>query len=254
MNTLMYRSEYAKMYRSEDKLWWYCGLRDTLKFYLTKHTPLDAAILDAGCGTGKNMEFFTTLGYTNVQGFDYSADAIEFCKQRGLEQAEQGNIIAIQRPDESFDMVCCMDVLGSLEPTDNILAVNELCRVLKPGGIIICNTAALELFRSQHDDVANIKTRFTKPQFKKLFEKEGATILKLSYKVFLLSPLILLFKLIKRITGLFNTPDQSKSDQLIFPFGINWCLLQIQLLENRLFRKIDFPFGSSVFIVVRKNN
>lgn len=241
------------MYRSEDKLWWYCGLRDTLKYYLTKHTPLDAAILDAGCGTGKNMKFFITLGYTNVQGFDYSADAIEFCKKRGLNQVQQGNIIDIDWPDESFDAVCCMDVLGSLEPADNILSINELYRVLKPGGIIICNTAALELFRSQHDDVANIKTRFTKDQFKALFERDNATIIKLSYKVFLLSPLILLFKLVKKITGLFTPTNQSKSDQVIFPFGINWFLLQIQLLENKLFKKIDFPFGSSVLIVVQKN-
>ncbi len=252
MNSLMYRSEYAKMYRAEDELWWYAGLRDTLKYCLVKYAPLNASILDAGCGTGKNMEFFTSLGYTNVQGFDYSADAIEFCRQRGLEQVQLGNIITIDHPNDSFDVISCMDVLGSLEDTDRILAVNELFRILKPGGILLCNTASLEIFRSQHDDVANIKNRFTRSQFIALFKIENAEILKLSYRVFLLSPLMLLFKLTKRVIGLFKPDNESRSDQLMFPFGINWCLLQIQLFENRLFKRFNFPFGSSIFILIKK--
>jgi SAM-dependent methyltransferase len=252
MNSLMYTSEYAAMYRSEDELWWYVALRSILKYYLRKYAPANATILDAGCGTGKNMAFYTDLGY-QVEGFDYSTDAVAFCHKRGLAQAQQGDITNIQWPDASFDVVTCMDVVGSLSAEDNLRAVDELYRVLKPGGIIIANTAALELFRSQHDDVANIKLRFTKAQFKTLFVKGDAIILKLSYRVFLLSPLILLFKLIKRITWIFKTPGQSASDQVIFPFGINWLLLQIQLFENRLFTAFDFPFGSSVFIIIRKN-
>jgi SAM-dependent methyltransferase len=252
MNSLMYTSEYATMYRSEDELWWYVGLRLTLKYYLRKYAPANATILDAGCGTGKNMAFFTELGY-KVEGFDYSADAVTFCHKRGLEQVKQGDITNIQWPDANFDVITCLDVVGSLTTEDNLRAVGELYRVLKPGGIIIANTAALELFRSQHDDVANIKLRFTKVQFKNLFVKDNATVLKLSYRVFLLSPLILLFKLIKRIVRVFKSPGRSASDQVIFPLGINWLLLQIQLVENRLFTAINLPFGSSVFIVVRKN-
>ena len=247
----MYQSEYGKMYQTEEKLWWYVGLRHTLKYYLQKYAPTNASVLDAGCGTGKNLAFFQSLGY-DVQGFDYSADAVVYCHKRGLDQVKQGDIIAINYPGETFDVVTCMDVTGSLTLADNELAVTEMYRVLKPGGILIANTAALELFRSQHDDVANIKLRFTKAQFKNLFERDNTTTLKLSYKVFLLSPLILLFKLIKRVTRIFKTTGQSASDQVIFPFGINWLLLQIQLVENWLFTKVSFPFGSSVFIVVQK--
>jgi SAM-dependent methyltransferase len=254
MNSLMYPSEYGRMYHSEDELWWYAGTRDILQYAITKYAPANPAILDAGCGTGKNVEFLTSLGYVNVQGFDYSANAIEFCKQRGLEQLQQADITAIPYPAELFDVVFCMDVLGSLAAAERTMAVNELYRVLKPGGIIISNSAALEIFRSQHDDVANIKTRFTKSQFGDLFKAENPQILKLSYRVFLLSPLVFVFKLFKRITGLFTPKEQSKSDQLMFPPIINRFLLSIQLTENRLFRKNNFRFGSSIFIVVRKNS
>lgn len=251
MNSLMYTSEYAIMYRSEEELWWYQGLRSVLKYYLRKYAPANAKILDAGCGTGKNIAFMTSLGY-NVQGFDYSVDAIQFCHKRELYKAQHGDITNIKWSDTSFDVVTCMDVVGSLTAEDNLKAVAEMYRVLKPGGILIAHTAALELFRSQHDNVANIKLRFDKNQFSDLFVRDGATLLKLSYRVFLLSPLVLLFKLIKRATGKSKAEGESESDQVIFKFGINWLLLQVQLFENFLLRFINFPFGSSAFIVVRK--
>jgi SAM-dependent methyltransferase len=254
MNSLMYKSEYAKMYRSEDELWWYTALRHTLIYFIKKYGVQDPYILDAGCGTGKNIAYLTSLGYKNIQGFDYSADAIAYCKQRGLNQVKQGNITAISYPDNTFDVVYCMDVLGSLEVTLGLQAANELYRVLKPGGILICHTAALELFRSQHDNVANIKLRYNKIQFKALLKSNNPEVLKLSYRVFLLSPLVLLFKLAKRITGLFKPEGESASDQLKFPFAVNWVLLKIQLFENYLFTKINLPFGSSIIIVVRKKS
>ncbi len=249
---MMYKSEYGKMYNSEEKLWWYIGLRYLLKHYLLKYKTLNSSILDAGCGTGKNIEFFASLGFTNIQGFDYSADALEFCKQRGLTQVRAGNILAIDHADETFDIVSCMDVLGSLATADRVLAVNELFRVLKPGGLLLCNAASLEIFRSQHDDVSNIKIRFTKREFKELFTRENAELLKLSYRVLLLSPLVFLFKVAKRIARPFKPSNESSSDQLIFPFGINGLLLRIQLFDNYLFKRMKIPFGSSIFIVARK--
>jgi len=133
-------------------------------------------------------------------------------------------------------------------------AVTELFRVLKPGGLFLCNSAALAAYRSQHDEVGNIKIRFTRAQFRSLFDHFRLEIIKLSYRVFLLSPLVFPFKLVKRSVRLWNSKGESKSDQLVFPFGINWLLMQIQLLENRLYREFDFPFGSSVFIVLRKSD
>jgi SAM-dependent methyltransferase len=251
MNSLMHVSEYSAMYRSEEKLWWYLGLRDMLRDQFGKYLTKGSSILDAGCGTGKNIEFLTQLGY-KVEGFDYSADAVEFCKLRGLDQVKQGDITAIDYPDDSFDAVNCMDVIGLLDDEGKNRAAQELMRVLKPGGILICHSAALEIFRSQHDVVTNLKTRLDKRKINSLFEAQGAEVLKTSYRIFLLSPLVLLFKTLKRITGKEKDADTSSSDQVIFPFGINWLLLQVQLLENKLFKRSNLPFGSSVVIVLRK--
>ncbi|WP_245803525.1 class I SAM-dependent methyltransferase [Daejeonella lutea] len=240
------------MYRAEDKLWWYVGLRDLLKYFVMKHHSADPRILDAGCGTGKNIEFLNSLGYTNVSGFDFSHDAVEFCRKRGLDHVTRNSITEILHPDSFFDIVYCLDVMGSLGVEDRAHAVSEMFRVLKPGGFLICNTAALELFRSQHDDVSNIAKRFSREEFLMLFEGYHRRINKLTYRVFLLSPLILIYKLGKKLLARIGGSSRSKSDQVIFPLGINWFLTQIQLLENKIIEGIDLPFGSSIFIVLTK--
>ena len=254
MNSLMYTSEYDKMYRSEDKLWWYKCLRDLLKYYIQNYYSATPRILDAGCGTGKNMEFLISLGYDQVEGFDYSADAIRFCRMRGLKQVQQGSVTAIDHPDCSFDIVYCMDVLGCLPEEERIQAVSELFRVLKPGGLFLCNSASLNIFRSQHDDVGNIKIRFSRPQFIALFEAEDRHIVKLSYRIFLLSPLVLVFKLTKNLIRMLKPGGRSQSDQIVFPLGINWFFSQVQRFENFLLKMVDLPFGSSVFIVMKKRD
>ena len=248
----MYKSEYDLMYRSEEKLWWYSGLRGLLKYYVHQYSVPNPRILDAGCGTGKNMEFLINLGFGDVRGIDHSTEAIEYCHKRNLTQAQQGSITTILFPDSSFDVVYCMDVLGCLDESDRVVAAAELFRVLKPGGLFIANSASLKIFRSQHDDVGNIKIRFKEKEFLKLFEKYDTGLKKLTYRVFLLSPLVLLFKAAKRILRAVNPGSKSRSDQVIFPLGINWCLERIQLFENWLLRWISFPFGSSIFMVLIK--
>lgn len=116
----------------------------------------------------------------------------------------------------------------------------------------MANSASLEIFRSQHDAVGNIKIRFNRSQLMDLFKGHNVEVLKLSYRVFLLSPLVGFFKLSKKLLQRVRPTATPRSDQVVFPFGINWCLLQVQLLENKLLQHINLPFGSSLFIVVRK--
>lgn len=240
------------MYESEEKLWWYRGLRSLIAHYLKRYASSDSVILDAGCGTGKNIEFLQSLEYRSVEGFDHSPDAVAFCKKRGLDQVKAGSITEIGYPDASFNIVLCMDVLGALEEVDRIKAVAELMRVLKPGGLLLANTAALELFRSPHDEVVNQKIRFNKEQFAMLFVRYDVEILKLSYRVFLLSPLVTVFKFAKRVFQSARQKAEPQTDQVVFPLGVNWLLFQIQLLDNRLFRRFNLPLGTSLFLVLRK--
>lgn len=243
----MQKSEYADMYHSEDKLWWYIGLRDMIGQYLGKYAR-GKRVLDAGCGTGKNMEFLDSLGY-KCEGIDVSDEALKFCRQRGISKVKMGSIDKIPYRAGVFDVVICLDVLGILEEDARKRAMVELSRVLKPGGVLLLNSAALESLRSQHDDVCNLKRRFSVREIRGLVPSD-MEVQKLSYRVFLLFPIIAGVKILKR---LFRSNDSEPvSDQFLPWAPINWLLLQIQLLENMLIRLVNLPWGSSVFLVARK--
>jgi ubiquinone/menaquinone biosynthesis C-methylase UbiE len=248
-NTVMQQSEYENIYYSEDKMWWYIGLRDLLLFYLNKYCKKNAVILDAGCGTGKNIEF---LGLNNfrVHGIDVSNDAIKFCNRRNLPEIKYASITDIPSEPNFFDAVFSMDVIGNLDEDDREKAIKEFTRVLKPNGIAIINTAAFEWLRSQHDDIINLKKRFNKKELEMLISCKNIQILKSSYRVFLLFLPLALIKWSKRFARLFS--KKSYTDLKIPPLLINSFLKNIQFLENKMIRHMNFPFGTSMFIIFRK--
>jgi len=94
-------------------------------------------ILDAGCGSGLVMEALRDRGAV-VTGFDKSAGMLEQARRRlggdaDLQVAELGRRLPF--PDGTFDDVIASLVLHYLE--DWGPALNELRRVLKPGGRLV---------------------------------------------------------------------------------------------------------------------
>jgi len=83
----MERAEYTRMFEAEERHFWYRGLRRHLDHALSRHAlPADAALLDAGCGSGGNLAL---LGRHTPRalGIDRSLEAIALCRQRGLPDA-----------------------------------------------------------------------------------------------------------------------------------------------------------------------
>lgn len=244
-NNLMQSDEYAAMYHSENDMWWYKGLRQVLKYTLKNYK--NAVIIDAGCGTGKNMEAFIQLGH-DVHGFDISEEAIQFCHKRGLKNVILGDITTTNYPDEYADAILSLDVLGILEKNQIDVFMNKACNILKKGGKLLIHVAALPMLYSQHDVVCSIKQRYTKKSMKSLLKGYPSfQIKKMSYRVFFLFPLVAVVKFWKKIQK-----GTVKTDQGVPPRFINFLLTQIQYLENFCLRFMNFPIGSSLYVVLEK--
>lgn len=95
--------------------------------------PKDAAILDFGCGSGRNTYALLDLGYTNVCGFDIKdylklrspQDRALFCT--GL--AEDGRL---PYADGTFDLVLSDQVFEHVR--DQVAVFEELHRITRRGG------------------------------------------------------------------------------------------------------------------------
>jgi ubiquinone/menaquinone biosynthesis C-methylase UbiE len=96
-------------------------------------------VLDVGCGNGYVLSKYAGEG-AEVYGVDITEAAVRLCRQRFelLElrgQFQVANAEALPFPDAQFDVVCSMGVLHHTPDTAH--AVQEIHRVLKPGGRLI---------------------------------------------------------------------------------------------------------------------
>lgn len=92
--------------------------------------------LELGCGTGVFLERVATSG-AEIRGIDLSADLLAKARARlaGVANVhlDCGNAEAMPYPDGSFDAVYGSSVLHHLSLER---ALREVCRVLRPGGLI----------------------------------------------------------------------------------------------------------------------
>ena len=102
-------------------------------------------IFDAGCGEGRNLVYFTNNGF-EVYGMDQNPKALLMAlmsyKNIPKENWVAGDLKDIPHPNEFFDGIICSAVLHFAEDyKDFDKMMQELVRVLTPGGIIFIRTA-----------------------------------------------------------------------------------------------------------------
>ena len=64
--------------------------------------------------------------------------------------------------DASFDVVLSFDVLYCLEAPAEQSALQEMFRVLRPGGFAVINVAALDILKGDHSALGGEVRRYTK--------------------------------------------------------------------------------------------
>jgi SAM-dependent methyltransferase len=101
-------------------------------------------VLDAGCGVGYGTAYLAEAARRAV-GVDRSAEAIELARRRYAGRNVEfavGDVLALDWPDESFDVVCAFETIEHLDDPDAFL--REARRVLTPGGDFVASTPRAE--------------------------------------------------------------------------------------------------------------
>lgn len=118
---------------------------------LLKDTYSDCkVILDAGCGTGRNINYFLRQGL-DVFGIDSDPHAISqiqdlaanFSKKSNMDKFLISPIEELPFEDGKFDLVISIAVLHFAENLEHFEAMlNSMWRVIKPGGYLFCRLAS----------------------------------------------------------------------------------------------------------------
>jgi ubiquinone/menaquinone biosynthesis C-methylase UbiE len=94
-------------------------------------------LLDLGCGAGGISEYASDTTGARVTGLDFAPTAIETANARTQDKRDrlhfvQGDMNALDLPEQSFDAVMSVDTIYWAEDIDN--ALSSIARLVKPGG------------------------------------------------------------------------------------------------------------------------
>lgn len=143
---------------------------DPLMEYL--HTQQVKTVCDAGCGCGIYTCKLAANGFS-VSGFDVSSRAVQIAqdlldREKASAQLKTASVLSTGYPDQQFDCVLSRDVLDHMTKQEAAAAVQELFRILRPGGILIFTLDALdEEYQSEpHTVTADGDYHFTSGKWK----------------------------------------------------------------------------------------
>ena len=122
-------------HRVESRHFWFRGLRRFLRPLLRRATAgrKGVRILDCGSGTGVNLPLLARYG--EAWAVDLSAYGTGLARAAGFAKTARASVACLPFRDAVFDVVTSLDVLYCLDEGDEPRAIQEMHRVLRPGGV-----------------------------------------------------------------------------------------------------------------------
>jgi SAM-dependent methyltransferase len=242
----MDRDYELQTHRAEDRHWWYRGRRNVIERVIADlKLPARARILDAGCGSGRNMIELARHG--TVTGVELSGTSVDVARARGAGEVIAGSVLEMPFDGDSFDFSVCLDVIEHLE--DDLGALRELRRVLRPGASLLVTVPAYQWLWSGHDEVNHHHRRYTRRSLQRVAEEAGWEQVRATYFNSLLLPLAILLRVLDRFS---RRATESSLDLWVPPEPMNWLLERPLALEAALIgRGGRIPAGLSLLAVFR---
>jgi SAM-dependent methyltransferase len=207
-------------------------------------------ILDAGCGTGINLDYLAEFG--NVTGADISEDAIEFCRKRGKSSVLRMDLTSLALPGDRFDLVTVLDVIEHIE--DDEAALREAVRVTKPGGSILVTVPAFPELWSEHDEINHHRRRYRAQRIKDLFRMAECDLIRFTHMNTLLFPVAYAVRTWQQARRRWaDSPKHPpRTDFVDYHPVINGLLAAIFTSEIPWVTTTGLPFGLSLLCFARK--
>ncbi|MEZ4650551.1 MAG: class I SAM-dependent methyltransferase [Candidatus Eisenbacteria bacterium] len=262
----------------EDHFWWYKGLHRLVLERIADALPEEPRdILDAGCGTGGMLrKLAERYPAARIRGFDFSPHAVTFAAERTVSWAARNaahasmqasptsatsplrtpdiaraSVSEVPFPEASFDLVVSLDVLYHAGVEDDVAAMDELRRVLHPGGTLLLNLPAFESLRSSHDRAIHTARRYSRRELSERLLRAGLEPFRVHYWNGFLFPALAAVRWLRRRDAREDAPV-APSDVRPLPAQVNRTLETALAIERGWLRTAPLPFGLSVLALARR--
>ena len=233
-------AEYTLMDAAEGRMWWYRALHRRL---LDALAPVRGCILDAGCGMGGFLALVKDQRPDLTRfGLEWDPTAALRARSKSEALVARGSVNTLPFAAGAFDAVVSADVLCHAA-VDPWATLNELRRVLKPGGRMVLNLPSYRWLMSAHDRHVHNVRRFTARGAAGLLRDVGFARIRTGYWNSLLLPLMIAQRKLL-------APRNPVSDVAPFSPWLDATFHAATKIERRL--PVPLPFGGSVLAIAER--
>lgn len=234
--------------KAERDHFWFRGFRRFVTPLLERAAGgrTDLRSLDCGCGTGHNLAMLRQYGA--ACGIDITFSGLKYAASRGERQVARASAASLPFAAGAFDLVTSFDVIYALPDQVARAAAGEMFRVLKPGGHLVLNTAALAALKGNHSVLGGEVKRYSKGDLTRLLEGAGFRTLWISYTNATILPMVLGVRLAQRISG----HSESSAEITVPAAPVNLALSSVLALEAAALKFVRMPAGSSLLCLAQR--
>lgn len=193
------------------------------------------AMVELGCGTGRFLPRLALRG-ASVCGVDGHLGLLQVAAGRArAAQLVQSDVVRLPLAGGQFDVAVALDVLEHVDPRSFL---DEVARVLRPGGGFLVSVPAFPFLWSRLDEAAGHRCRYTVGVLRNELGAAGFDLVRWTHYQFLLFPLVALSRLAgrRREVGIERRP----------PPWLDRTLAGVNRFEVRHFTGWRLPVGSSL--------
>lgn len=220
--------------------WWYRVKANILEKFFGNHVKADDLVLDIGSADGPAVKFIESrLG---PKGKKTAMDI----ESEGLGEDDiLGSVEDIPVESGSFDIVSAFDVIEHVK--NEAKGLDEIFRVLKPGGHVFISVPAYQWAWSKHDEELHHYRRYTRGRLEVAVRQAGFVEAETSYGFFGTFPIFALQRLKAKLTRTYSGEIPSVTA------GQEKILLNLSRLDTWAIKAgLPLPWGSSVLLKARK--
>ncbi|MGB7820266.1 MAG: methyltransferase domain-containing protein [Ornithinibacter sp.] len=222
--------------------WWYVARADLLETALREYVEGAGTALDLGSADGPSAAWFRDAAAQTV-----SLDI----DPRGLASGGVcGSALALPFADGTFDAVAAFDVIEHCDPER--LALDEVHRVLRPGGRLVMSVPAYTWAWSDFDEANGHHRRYTRRRAASAVRRSGFTVDRATYGFASVFPAFAAERLVRKLTRRRASGPADIVELPRVPRALNSALLRLSRADRVVLTRGDLPFGSSVFIAATR--